>query len=267
MAPGSLTEPLIVDSDDASDDAKEEPPTLLTLDDLPLGVEHDEDLKSATRLCQIFNEHQSSMPPDVRSIIVQRLKNGEFHHTKKSIRQRASHPVAIMVKDPKVAGIAWHQVTYENLFILAGVYGHHIRTGGLLEITKAVSERYGWDVSANLAYMNGPNDARESVPKIVTQMSRKMVELESRIKALEEGRGAGQEARSGWHTKLQSIGRKAKGALKRSASVLTDRSMSSVGPRGRRDSIRPPSEVTRLKPDPHSAIFKPRKLSDSPDPY
>ncbi|UPL01876.1 hypothetical protein LCI18_012810 [Fusarium solani-melongenae] len=164
-----------------------------------------------------------------------------------------------MVKDPKVAGIAWHQVTYENIFILAGIYGDHIKSGKMCEITKAVSERYGWDVSANLAYINGPNDASDSVPKIVAQMSRKMVELESRIKALEEP-----GARPGWDATIQSFGRKAKGALKRSASVLTDRS---VGTRGRKDSIRPPSEVSKVNPNLHCGIFNPRTLPDSPEPY
>ncbi|RMJ04659.1 hypothetical protein CDV36_014674 [Fusarium kuroshium] len=168
--------------------------TLLTVGDLPLGPVQDEDIASATRLCQMFNDHRHSMPEHVAGEILRRLKKRLFYHNSES-------------------------------------------NAPLSYITRVVSSRYGWDLSKDLRYKNGPRD-NSRLCDMVTQMAEKLAELEERIHELEGGRD--RRSRSRIRDAIHTVTGKAKGALKRTASSLTDRE--SLPPKVRRTSAGPSNE-------------------------
>ncbi|KAH7236177.1 hypothetical protein BKA59DRAFT_459720 [Fusarium tricinctum] len=94
----------------------------LTADDLPLGKHEDEDRQSATRICELLNEHGKSMPRSVCDKIIKMLKDGIFHHTAASKIRPSKHQLCQKMWDSEVKSPNWIHITYENWFILFGIY-------------------------------------------------------------------------------------------------------------------------------------------------
>ncbi|RSL87263.1 hypothetical protein CEP52_015589 [Fusarium oligoseptatum] len=133
------------------------------------GPVQDEDIASATRLCKMFNDHRHSMSEHVASEILRRLKKGLFHHNSESVSKPSRHRIVAAMRDDKFDGPVWHNATYDNWFLVAGVYEGRLKNAPLSYIARVVSSRYGWDLSKDLRYKNGP---AEQSP-MVTQMAAK----------------------------------------------------------------------------------------------
>lgn len=145
----------------------------LTADHLPLGEHDEEDRQSATRICELLNEHRESMPRSVRDKIIKMLKDGIFHHTAASKIRPSKHQLCQKMWDSEARAPNWIHITYENWFILSGVYDQKKlseSTGGN-SIMKALQRRYGYDLSTNLAYRNGLLNAGLHAREFVTQIS------------------------------------------------------------------------------------------------
>ncbi|KAI6775281.1 hypothetical protein HG530_002039 [Fusarium avenaceum] len=145
----------------------------LTADDLPLGEHEEEDRQSATRICELLNEHGKSMPRSVRDKIIKMLKDGIFHHTTASKIRPSKHQLCQKMWDSEFKSPNRIHITYENWFILSGVYDQKKlseSTGGN-GIMKALQRRYGYDPSTSLAYRNGPLNVGLHEREFMTQIS------------------------------------------------------------------------------------------------
>ncbi|KIL89548.1 hypothetical protein FAVG1_07128 [Fusarium avenaceum] len=171
----------------------------LTADDLPLGEHEEENRQAATRICELLNEHGKSMPRPVRDQIIRMLKDGDFHHTAASKIRPSEHQLCQKMWDSEVMSPNWINITYENWFILSGVYDQKklSEISGVKGIMKALVRRYGYDLSNSLAYKNGPLNAGLHAREFVTQtgsilsdLVRKFAKQELQIEKLLDRVGA-----------------------------------------------------------------------------
>ncbi|RSM20399.1 hypothetical protein CDV31_000623 [Fusarium ambrosium] len=222
------------------------PTTLLTVGDLPIGPIRDADIASATRLCKMFNDHRRYLPEHVANEILRRLKKGLFHHNSDSVSKPSRHRIVAAMRDDKFDGPVWHNATYENWFLVAGVYEGRLKNAPLSYIARVVSSRYGWDLSKDLRYKHGPTEqSRPRLSSMVTQMAATLVELQERIHELEGGRD--RRSRSRIRDAIHTVTQKAKGALKRTASSLTDKE--SLQPQDGETSVDPSNEEEGVSQD------------------
>ncbi|KAI6763460.1 hypothetical protein HG531_012848 [Fusarium graminearum] len=155
----------------ASWSGKEKQPLYLKMEDLPLGTQEGSDRHSAIRLCTLFNQHQSSMPPRVRSSLLHLLKTGQFQHNSQSIFQPFKHQLSIHMYDEEEVQANWINVTYERWFILIGVYGWSMLRDYADGIRKAVVMRYGEPLDGDLTFKNSSDNSGSIVRPFLSQLA------------------------------------------------------------------------------------------------
>lgn len=141
------------------------------MEDLPLGTQEESDRHSAIRLCTLFNQHQSSMPPRVRSSLLHLLKTGQFQHNSQSIFQPFKHQLSIHMYDEEEGQANWINVTYERWFILIGVYGWSMLRDYADGIRKAVVMRYGEPLDGDLTFKNSSDNSGSIVRPFLSQLA------------------------------------------------------------------------------------------------
>lgn len=112
------------------------------------------------------------MPRSVRDKIIKMLKDGIFHHTAASKIRPSKHQLCQKMWDSEFKSLNWIHITYENWFILSGVYDQKklSESSGGKGIMKALLRRYGQSIGTSLAYKNGPIDAGTHVQAFITQL-------------------------------------------------------------------------------------------------
>ncbi|RGP63417.1 hypothetical protein FSPOR_8628 [Fusarium sporotrichioides] len=142
----------------------------LKMEDLPLGNEEESDRHSAVRLCTLFNQHQSSMPPRVRSRLLHLLTSGQFQHNTQSVFQPLKHQLSMHMCDEETGEANWISVTYERWFILVGVYGWSVLRERADGIRKAVLMRYGEPLGMDLSFKDSSDNSGSIVRPFLSQL-------------------------------------------------------------------------------------------------
>jgi hypothetical protein len=154
----------------ASSSEGEKQPLYLKMEDLPLGNEEESDRHSAVRLCTLFNQHQSSMPPRVRSRLLHLLTSGQFQHNTQSVFQPLKHQLSMHMCDEETGEANWISVTYERWFILVGVYGWSVLRERADGIRKAVLMRYGEPLGMDLSFKDSSDNSGSIVRPFLSQL-------------------------------------------------------------------------------------------------
>ncbi|XEV03778.1 hypothetical protein FSHL1_009065 [Fusarium sambucinum] len=149
---------------------EEKQPLYLKIENLQLGPQEESDRHSAVRLCTLFNQHQSSMPPRVRSRLLHLLTGGQFQHNAQSIFQPLKHQLSIHMYDEEVGEANWISVTYERWFILVGIYGWDTLREHADGIRKAVVMRYGEPIDGDLTFKNSSDNSGSIVRPFLSQL-------------------------------------------------------------------------------------------------
>ncbi|KAG5754610.1 hypothetical protein H9Q70_002802 [Fusarium xylarioides] len=174
-APATVVE--VAEEDDVviiSDD----PMNSLTVEDLPMGVLKDDNKQAAIRIIEMFKEKAPSMPRQVRDEILDLLKKGAFHHNTSSRTEPSHHPLAEKMWDRQVKGPWWYHITYENWFVLVGIYGLEKleRSAVGPGIRSSIERRYGGDIGIDLTWRNHPVDQGQHARHLLTQLAAKFGE-------------------------------------------------------------------------------------------
>ncbi|KAF5027292.1 hypothetical protein F66182_586 [Fusarium sp. NRRL 66182] len=167
---------------DVSDD--DEQPGL-TVDDLPLGTQSEDDRKSAINICHLFNKKHSSMPETVQNSLLQLLKSGVFHHTASSVHKPKHHQIYKQMWNDATHLPIWLNITYENWFILVGVFGHDkMAKSAFRGVKDAVAARYRGRMAENLEWTNYPMDDGEHAGELVAQLCEELAALKREVQGL-----------------------------------------------------------------------------------
>jgi hypothetical protein len=142
----------------------------LKIEDLPLGAQEEFDRHSAVQLCTLFEQHQASMPSQVRSKLLHLLTSGQFQHNEQSIFHPLKHQLCIDMYDEDVGETKWIGVTYERWFILVGIYGWAMLREHADGIRKAVLMRYGEPLDRDLTFKNSSDNSGSLVRPFLSQL-------------------------------------------------------------------------------------------------
>ncbi|KAJ3528477.1 hypothetical protein NM208_g10179 [Fusarium decemcellulare] len=212
MAQGSEEDPHTIS--DSEDEGNMSDPTALVTSDISVPIpELDQD--SAARLCTLFNKHAGSMEQWIRDEIRDRIIKGEFRpskkpaqitpptknghappptkYTKQSGTEPSQHPIYILMETP-FGGPNWLEVTYQNWFLLNGIYGQRVRSSPLSQAGKWFAHRYRRE-AADLKYRGEPQDKGELTGEVMSilaqdycrfkrQMNEEMSQMRKRMKCL-----------------------------------------------------------------------------------
>ncbi|KAF5668061.1 hypothetical protein FCIRC_9707 [Fusarium circinatum] len=134
----------------------DDPGNSLTVDDLPVGVLKDANKQAATQIVKISKEKAPGMPT--------KMWNKQFR------------------------GRWWYNITYENRFILVGIYGLEKLGRSVIGagIKQAIEQRYGGNIGTDLTWRNYPVDHGQHARYLLTQVATKVVEPQETITELQK---------------------------------------------------------------------------------